>query len=229
MSQPSNRVSGPVKPRQATFPQRLLARTIHLFVEGAALTQRFRLEDPQRALDASRDGPCIFAIWHNRLAFSLVIHRRFVRDRIPGRRLAAMVSASRDGAMLAGVLEAFDVEPVRGSSSRRGAQALLELKSWADRGLDLAITPDGPRGPRYVVQTGVVALAHVTRLPIIPTAYRLPWKIQIRSWDRFQVPIPFGRCEVTLGEPLRVEDGSESGIESARLELERRLISITRD
>ena len=68
--------------------------------------------------------------------------------------------------------------PVRGSSSRRGPQALLELTSWAERGYDLAITPDGPRGPRYVVQEGAIGLAQVTGLPIIPASYHLRWKIQ---------------------------------------------------
>ncbi len=229
MSGPTRQTSGPVKPHQPRFAQRLLARTIFLVIQGMASSQRWSLADPHRTLEITHTSPCIFAIWHNRLAFSLVVHRRFVRVRFPERRMAAMVSASRDGAMLSMVLKAFDVEPVRGSSSRRGAQALLELKSWAERGLDLAITPDGPRGPRYRVQTGVVALAHVTGLPIIPAAYHLPWKVQVRSWDRFQVPIPLGRCEVTLGEPLRVQDDSEAGIESARAELERRLIAITKD
>ena len=68
--------------------------------------------------------------------------------------MAALVSASKDGAFLTAILEQLKVQPVRGSSSRRGAQALLELTTWAERGYDLAITPDGPRGPRYVVQEG---------------------------------------------------------------------------
>jgi len=73
-----------------------------------------------------------------------------------------MVSASRDGGLLAAVLERFKVQPVRGSSSRRGRQALLELTTWAERRYDLAITPDGPRGPRYVVQDGIISLARLT-------------------------------------------------------------------
>ena len=79
-----------------------------------------------------------------------------------------MVSASRDGGILAGILEQFGVKPVRGSSSRRGPQALLEMTTWAERGYDLAITPDGPRGPRYKVQEGVISAAQLTGLPIVP-------------------------------------------------------------
>ena len=108
----------------------------------------------------------------------------------------AIVSASRDGAFLTGILEYFKVQPVRGSSSRRGPQALLELTTWAERGYDLAITPDGPRGPRYVVQDGVISLAQLTGLPIVPVSYYVNWKIRVKSWDRFQIPLPFSLCEM---------------------------------
>jgi len=80
-------------------------------------------------------------------------------------RWQRMVSASKDGGLLARVLEQYGVQPVRGSTSRRGRQALLELTTWAERGYDLAITPDGPRGPCYVIQEGVTSLAQLTGLP----------------------------------------------------------------
>ena len=229
MSAPARRASGPVAPHRPTFWQRVAARLIHLVVQGDALTQRWRTIDPHGTLSVARSRPSIFAIWHNRLAFSLVIHHRYLRRPDRGRRLAAMVSASRDGAMLAAVLEAFDVEPVRGSSSRRGPQALLELKSWADAGLDLAITPDGPRGPRYEVQPGVIALARLTGFPIVPVAYRVPWKIRLGSWDRFQIPLPLGLCEVEFAEILQVTGDSPEELEAHRVELQRRLVSVTRD
>jgi len=115
-----------------------------------------------------------------------------------------LVSASKDGAFLSAILERFGVQPVRGSSSRRGAQALLELATWAERGYDLAITPDGPRGPIYVVQDGTMTLAQITGLPIVPASFRLQWKIQLNSWDRFQIPLPFSRCEIYLGKMTTV-------------------------
>ena len=141
-----------------------------------------------------------------------------------------MVSASRDGGLLARVLEYFGVEPVRGSSSRRGPQALRELVSWSERGYDLAITPDGPRGPCYEVQEGVISAAQLTRLPIVPVSYQLNWKIRPKSWDRFQVPLPFARCRVRIGEVLRVpRDASEAGREILRRQLEQTLRGITHD
>ena len=131
---------------------------------------------------------------------------------------------------LASILEYFRVQPVRGSSSRRGAQALVELTGWAERGYDLAITPDGPRGPRYRVQEGVMALAQVTGLPIIPASYYLGWKFQAKSWDRFQIPFPFSFCEVILGKPVRVpREALDPEREALRQQLEQSLRDISQD
>jgi len=120
-------------------------------IRGLAATIRFELDDRSGLLKGAPTGKIIFSIWHNRLALSLMMYRRYVVRFAPERRMAAMVSASRDGGLLARVLEHFSVEPVRGSSSRRGPQALREMISWAERGRDLAITPDGPRGLCYQV------------------------------------------------------------------------------
>jgi lysophospholipid acyltransferase (LPLAT)-like uncharacterized protein len=150
------------------------------------------------------------------------------RNCTPG--MAAMVSASRDGGFLAGILECFGVQPVRGSSSRRGPQALLELTTWAERGYDLAITPDGPRGPCYVVQPGVMSLAQLTGLPIVPVSYHLGWKIRAKSWDRFQIPLPFARCEMIYEKPIHVpREASDAEREVLRRELETKLRAISND
>jgi lysophospholipid acyltransferase (LPLAT)-like uncharacterized protein len=101
--------------------------------------------------------PAIFCVWHNRLALTMAAYYRYVRKLSRTAGLAVMVSASKDGALLSAIFERFGVQPVRGSSSRRGPQALLELTTWAERGYHLAITPDGPRGPCYVVQQGVMS------------------------------------------------------------------------
>ena len=144
--------------------------------------------------------------------------------------MAALVSASRDGAFLAGILEWFGVQPVRGSSSRRGPQALLELTTWAERGYDLTITPDGPRGPCYQIQDGIMSLAQVTGLPIVPVAMNLKGKVRLKSWDRFQIPLPFARCEVAIGQVMHVpREASDTERETLRQQLEAELRAITRD
>jgi lysophospholipid acyltransferase (LPLAT)-like uncharacterized protein len=141
-----------------------------------------------------------------------------------------MVSASRDGGLLAEIFGRFGIEPVRGSSSRRGPQALREMVSRAADGYDLAITPDGPRGPCYTVQDGVIATAQLTGLAIVPVAYHLNWKIRLKSWDRFQIPLPFARCRVTVGRPLRVaRETTAAEREVLRRQFETELRAITRD
>ena len=107
---------------------------------------------------------------------------------------------------------------------------MLELTSCIERGSDVAITPDGPRGPYYVVQPGVLALAQLTGLPIVPVSYHASWKKTLRSWDRFQVPLPFARCEITFGEPVRIpRNATDIERETLRILLETRMKAITRD
>ena len=113
-------------------------------------TIRYRVNDPYDFMTRKDIRQVIFCTWHNRLALSMKLYYAFGLRNHKSSGLAVLVSASRDGAFLAAILERFGVQPVRGSSSRRGAQALLELATWAERGYDLAITPDGPRGPRYI-------------------------------------------------------------------------------
>lgn len=216
--------------RRPTWLARMLLSLLYGIIRILTATVRFQWDDRSGRFTGDSSRPVIFCIWHNRLALCLPLYLKYVVRRQPGRRMAAIVSASRDGARLAWVLELFHVQPVRGSSSRRGAQALLELTSWAELGFDLAVTPDGPRGPCYHVQEGVVSLAALTGLPIVPVTYHLRWKIRLNSWDRFQVPLPFSRCTVTLGESLfvpRQADSSER--EEYRRTLEGYLLSLTCD
>src|SRR6266536_4476602 len=200
--------SGIVVPHKAKWHQRLAAALVFGLIRGLAATIRFEMEDRSGLLNGALTGKIIFSIWHNRLALSLMMYRRYLVRFAPERRMAAMVSASRDGGLLARILEHFNVEPVRGSSSRRGPQALRELASWGERGYDLAITPDGPRGPCYQVQEGVISVAQLTGLPIVPVSYQLNRKIRLKSWDHFQVPLPFARCRITTGPILRVPRGA---------------------
>jgi lysophospholipid acyltransferase (LPLAT)-like uncharacterized protein len=219
-----------VIPHRAKWHQRLAAACVYGFIRLLAATLRFRFDDQSGLFAGEPKEGLIFSIWHNRLALSLVLYRKYVQRRQPSRRLAAMVSASRDGGLLARILELFGVEPVRGSSSRRGPQALLELTTWAERGYDLAITPDGPRGPCYAVQDGVMALAQLTGLPIVPASYHLSLKVKMHSWDRFQVPLPLARCTIHLGEVIRVpREATDAERDALRLKLEQAMAAITKD
>ncbi len=218
-----SRPRGPVVPEQARGIRLWAARAIWLVVRGLVATIRWDFRDPHESLALAGRGPVIFAIWHNQIALSLWVHRRYVARQNPGRRLAGLVSASRDGGLLARVMELSGVVPIRGSSSRRGPQALRELVRAGSEGLDLALTPDGPRGPRHVVQPGVIAAAHLTGFPIIPAAVDVRPRWTLRSWDRFEVPLPFSRCRVTFGRPMELTRDGGPDREVLRAELEHRL------
>jgi lysophospholipid acyltransferase (LPLAT)-like uncharacterized protein len=230
MKAATNAKSGVVVPHQAKWYQRLAAAAIVFLIRTAGKTIRFRADDRAGFFSGSPAPKMIFAIWHNRLALSGLLYERYVQKFAPERRMAAMVSASRDGGMLAQILVDMGIEPVRGSSSRRGGQALVEMTTCAERGFDLALTPDGPRGPRYEIQEGVITTAQLTGLPIISVSYHLNWKIRVKSWDGFQIPLPFARCSVILEKPLSIpREISDEQREAYRKQLEQSLREITHD
>jgi lysophospholipid acyltransferase (LPLAT)-like uncharacterized protein len=220
----------PVVPHRATVLQRCVAWLLFAVISLISATLRYRWVDKGDHFVKPGIEPAIYCVWHNRLALCLPIYNRFARTRNQTPGMAAMASASKDGAFLAAIIEQFGVRAARGSSSRRGHQALLELTSWAGKGYDLAITPDGPRGPRYKVQPGVISLAQITGLPIVPCTYNLSWKIKVRSWDAFQIPIPFSKCEVIAGETVRIpRQTTDEEREDTRRQIERILTEDLKD
>ena len=224
------RKTGIVTPHAPTWYQRLAAWIVFLFLRALALSLRKRFEDRSGLGARTASGRVIFCLWHNRLAMSMEAYRLICRVRRCEPRMVALVSASRDGGLLAAILERFGLRVARGSSSRRGSQALLELITWAEHDHDLAITPDGPRGPRYSVQQGVLSLAQLTGLPIVPVSFRAQRKIQAKSWDLFQIPLPFTRCDILFAEPLVVpRDATEEQRTELRQKLERKLLEMGGD
>lgn len=198
------------------------------FTALRVLSSSWRLRVTDRTGDLK--GPVIFSIWHNRLALCTKGYRRVVMKRWPAPGLAALVSASKDGALLAEALRHLDIQAVRGSSSRRGRQALLELTTLIQEGFNAAITPDGPKGPKYKAQEGIIALAQVTGSAIIPVSAQVDRKWALRSWDAFQIPKPFAVCEVCLNRPIWVpREADENEREALRAELERRMMEFTFD
>jgi lysophospholipid acyltransferase (LPLAT)-like uncharacterized protein len=166
------------------------------------ITVRVTIDDPHGFTPRHQTrGPMLFAFWHNRLFLMPYLYKKYQ----PGRQLAALISASRDGGIIAEIIDRFGLRSVRGSTSRKGTEAMLSMiRLVKEEGIDIGVTPDGPRGPRYVVQPGILQLSQATGCPIIPVAYHLQWKIELPSWDLFQVPVPFTRCEIRIGAPLHI-------------------------
>ena len=225
-----SKAKGVVVAHNPKWHQRAIAWLVFAMIRTISATLRYRRDDRSNFINVPTPGPAIYCVWHNRLALSMPAYFDYVKKRNQTPGLAAMVSASKDGGFLTGILECFNVQPVRGSSSRRGPQALLELTTWAERGYDRAITPDGPRGPLYVVQEGVMSLAQLTGLPIVPVSYHVNWKIRVKSWDRFQIPLPFSRCEMIYEKPVFVpREATDAEREQLRRQLETALRAISRD
>jgi lysophospholipid acyltransferase (LPLAT)-like uncharacterized protein len=162
---------------------------------------RMTLEDRGNILDQPGHPPVIIAFWHNRTALMAYFFAHYCR----GRTAMTFISRSRDGQFITDVAAWFGIKAVRGSSSRHGVSATLAAVHAAkDERVDLVITPDGPRGPRYQVQPGLIRLAQATGRPIVAVTYRLAWKKELKSWDRFHVPIPFSICRLITSEPIFV-------------------------
>ena len=229
MSQPAS-TSGMVVPQSLRWHGELAAAMGYTFLRMLSATLRMRWEDPEDHLSTIDQSPVIFALWHNRLILSLPSYRKYFLGRHPHRRLVALISASKDGALLSRLMDHHGVESVRGSSSRRGGQALKELVNRTRRGYDVAITPDGPRGPKYEVQEGVVMLAQLTGLPVVPMSAQIHSKKVLGSWDGFQVPLPFARCDIRMGEPIWGDrKGDEVEREVARRQIQERMMGLTTD
>lgn len=166
--------------------------------------------------------PVILVMWHNRI-FALTP----VWKKVCGHRpCKILTSASKDGDMVAKAMSVVGLGAARGSSSRRGAAALIELKRALRGGSDVAITPDGPKGPVYKVQAGVVKLAESAAVPMVQMHCRLGSAWRLKSWDRFAIPKPFSKIEVTFAAPIRVEKGLDADqLEAERQKLEAMLVA----
>jgi len=198
----------------------MIGWVLRILVSCIGGTLRWRIEDPSGLLANTPQRSCIFAFWHNRIFLLPYLFRKHWHSRQRD-RVAVLVSASKDGEKLTRVLSKFNLICVRGSSSRRGKEALREMTHLVNEGYDAGITPDGPRGPKYHCQEGVISLAQLTQAPIIPVSWDVSWKITAKSWDGFMVPLPFARATVRIGAPIMVrEDAGDEQHEKKRLELE---------
>jgi lysophospholipid acyltransferase (LPLAT)-like uncharacterized protein len=164
----------------------------------------------------------IFAFWHGRQFLLFHTHRDL--------GVVIPASESRDGEIQAGILTRFGFEVVRGSSKRKGAQALLGLVDGLRRGKHIALAVDGPRGPLYEVKHGVTYLAAKLGKPIVPviTSAKRFWILD-RIWDKYLLPVPFTRAIVMYGEPITVNGMSEDVLESKREELQTALNHLMAD
>lgn len=184
---------------------------------------RFELIDKNGSVERARGY--IGMAWHNRLLFFAPAFPRRIR-----KRSVAVVSASRDGQYVSDFIKCFGIGSLRGSSSKKGVNALLGAIHAIKEGKNVVFTPDGPRGPRYVLKPGPVMLASKTGAPVVPLAINASRYWSVKSWDGFQIPKPFAKLTMIIGDPIMVPpDLDADGIEKWRKIIEESMNNINQD
>jgi len=186
-------------------------------VAGLGATLRWRVEGLDHLDAPVREGrQPIMAFWHGRILPATFYFRR--------RGIVVITSENFDGEWIAGIIERFGYGTARGSTSRGGRRALVQLVRALEAGKTAGFTLDGPRGPARVAQPGAIWLAKATGNPVVPFHLEADRFWTTNSWDRTQIPKPFATVAIAVGEPLEVSaDAGDEGLEAARRELEARL------
>jgi hypothetical protein len=205
------------------WPARVLIGFGYYLLQVWARTLRFQMEDRAGIAGAPVKENFIGALWHNRLLIFPFVLKRF----FPNRHGAALISASRDGDLLAQAIRRFGFDVVRGSSSRLGASAVIQLSQVLGNGRDVVITPDGPRGPAYQVGPGIVFLAQKVGAGVIPVNMEYAGSWRLKSWDRFFIPCPFSKVRVIIGAPHEVRSTTTpEDFETERLRLQEAMMAL---
>lgn len=214
-------MAGPLRP--SPVARQVLVRLLGWLLRGLFLTLRpeYVRRQSEQQIRSGR-SPILFTVWHGRMLYFVNLYAYL------GSRVTILVSHSRDGEFIAQLLVRFGFHTTRGSTSRGGARALLAVVNKVRSGMDACFTPDGPRGPRYRVQPGLLLAAKRTGAAILPMTFGARWKQVFSSWDAFLLPLPFSRVVVVYGEPIYVPaDASAADLEVKRREVEASLRRIT--
>lgn len=184
-------------------------------------TMRFEEVNPEIPRSLWEKGiPGIGAFWHGRLLMMPWVYK--------GKELSFLVSPHRDGQVVGKALQRFGFHAILGSTAKKGFSAFKKMAKVNQDGSDIALTPDGPRGPRYHVQIGVIELAKLTGRPVVPLAFNASKRKIFKTWDHFLIPYPFSKGVFIWGEPIYVDpNGDRIHLEDKRIILEKRLNELT--
>ena len=181
---------------------KIIAQLIYYFIRLLNLTYRFKFIGLEHKYNAKATHPqktFIFASWHQHLISAIFSHI--------GEQFTMVISESKDGELVAVTCEKFGHRPARGSSTRGGKKALMEIVRNMKMGYPGAITVDGPKGPPHIVKPGVIEVARICKCAILPFSFSVDksWVIK-KSWDQFIIPKPFSKIIVVIGEPIYISD-----------------------
>ena len=206
--------------RLKRFEAGAISRIGYPLIAALAATFRWRTEGLEHFDGVVKGGrQPIMAFWHGRILPATYYFRR--------RGIVVMTSENFDGEWIAGIIERFGYGAARGSTSRGGSRALLQMARELEAGHPVGFTVDGPRGPARVVQPGTVWLAKATGHPVLPFHLEASRHWSMSSWDRTQIPKPFATVAIAMGQPVDVpNDADEGAIEAARKVVEERLFTL---
>lgn len=177
----------------------VLPRIVWAYLKLIASTSRMRVYGEEYPDQLRQAGVgFIYSFWHNRQIILPII-----RDDEP---IHCLISSSRDGEYIARVAAMFGKAAVRGSSTRGGFEAMLQIMRILKSNGIVAVTPDGPLGPPLQVKPGIVQIARALGAPVVPVAFDCSRKKVFASWDGFNMPYPFGRIAIVFGQPLRFSE-----------------------
>lgn len=197
---------------------KLITNLVYLLLLFVGKTSKVKLINYDIVIKYRRKKqPVIYSFWHNRLLYLAYLYR--------GKRVGVMVSTHRDGEYIAAIMKKLKLVPIRGSSTRGGVRALIEMINYIkNSGYDAGFTPDGPRGPKYEIQPGVLISAQKTGAPILPIAWNAKHRIVLNSWDNFIIPLPFNKFVVVYGNPIYVKP--EDDLDKKKNELKKEMMRI---
>jgi len=162
----------------------------------------------------------IYAFWHGRMLIFTFSHRK--------QKIHVLISQHRDGEFIARIIRNLGFVTVRGSTTRGGSKAIFEICERTASGFDVAITPDGPRGPGFQVHPGIMYVAQRSGMSIVPITNSAKNRWNLSSWDRFLIPKPFSKAVIMLGKPIYVPaESTQQELEEIRSDLERQLGELT--
>jgi lysophospholipid acyltransferase (LPLAT)-like uncharacterized protein len=212
-------VAGPPKVHQLPFSRRLLIRLGSYLIRLLCASLRYKIVDEGGFFQQDVSRPVVLLLWHNRILAPPVLYRRHCGKR---KGLLVLTSPSLDGAYLSEFVRCFGLGSVRGSSSKRGAGAILDLMQKIEEGFDLCVTPDGPRGPRYSLGPGVILLSERCQVPLVPLSVEYSAYWRFKSWDGFAVPKPYSAVTIAILPKMQIgKTTSEAEFEAERKRVER--------
>lgn len=185
--------------------QAALAAVLGMYLAFALRTTRWTLDGEEYFSPHGAGEPAVFAFWHEFLPLMPALS--IVARRLPFYRptpIHTLVSQHRDGRFMGAIVRRFGIDPIFGSSTRGGANGLRGLLLVLRQGHLIGITPDGPKGPRRWAAPGTAQLAALSGVPVVPLAARTRFRIQLNTWDRMHVPLPFGRGVIVCGPAISV-------------------------